>query len=202
MFDLTAITPLQSTGDAFPATGGKRCAGAVSVRKISANGAYGTEYYYYSTMTDNVLDGWYQGLKADAGTKIASGDVTLQHGEGLIIYCSKSDGAQLQFSGQVDLTDNTYAIPNGYSFSGNCTPVAIDLTAITPVQSTGEVFPATGGKRCAGAVSVRKISANGAYGTEYYYYSTMTDNVLDGWYQGLKADAGTKVSVGDVVLEP
>ena len=102
----------------------------------------------------------------------------------------------MQFSGSVKLSDNSVVIKNGYSFSGNCTPVSVDLTDIAVKQANGSDFPATP-QGCVGALSIRKINSKGAYGSEYRYYSTKSGGLVRGWELN-----GIKVNKGDVSLAP
>ena len=194
-FDLTDILPLQADGTEWAVSGAKRCLGAITIQKISTSGSYGQVYAFYSTKTSDVLDGWQVGSKT---AKVGKGDVTFKSGEGMIISCSK-DGALFQVAGAVSLEDTSVAIPNGFSFSGNCTPVVIDLLDILPLQADGTEWAATGAKRCLGAITVQKISTSGSYGQAYAFYSSKTEGVTDGWQVGSKT---AKVVRGDVTFEP
>ena len=176
-FNLSEIGCKQSDGSEWLTTGSgtKKCAGAVYVRKITTNGAYGTQYKYYSTKSPV---GWY-----DGDTQITEDAVKFEPGEGMIVYCGNANGAILQVSGSVRLVPADKVVPKGYSFSGNSSPVTINLSAIACKQYNGDEWLTTGSgtKKCAGAVYVRKITPNGAYGTQYKYYSTKSPV---GWYDG------------------
>ena len=195
-FDLTDIATFQGSGEPWGATGASRCLGNITIQKITVDGSYGTAYKYYSTSTNGELDGWQIGSKT---AKVAKGEVTFAAGEGMIIFCNKSTGAKFQFSGEVELSDTTAVIPNGWAFSGNCTPVAVDLTEIGTLQGTGAAWGTTGASRCLGNITIQKITVDGSYGTAYKYYSTSTNGELDGWQVGSKT---AKVAKGDVVFEP
>ena len=190
-FNLSEIACKQYNGAEWLTSGsGKtKCAGAVTMRKISTTGAYGTKYEYYST---KATIGWY-----DGDTLVTGNAVKFEPGEGVIVYCGNANGAVLQVSGSVRLEPAGKFVPNGYSFSGNASPVAIKLSGVACKQYNGTDWLTSGsGKtKCAGAVTVRKIETNGAYGTKYEYYSTKT---TIGWYDGDTLIAGDN----DVSFDP
>ena len=176
-FNLSDIGCLQASGAAWKTSGSAatKSAGAITVRKIATNGAYGTEYKYYSTKTPV---GWY-----DGDALVEDDAVSFGSGVGMIVYCGKTNGATLQVSGAVRLTAASVNVPSGYSFSGNASPVTINLSDIACKQADGSAWKTSGSAttKSAGAITVRKIATNGAYGTEYKYYSTKTPI---GWYDG------------------
>ena len=178
-FDLTEIVPLHADGTPFGESILDWCMGNVMVRKIDAEGAYGTPYSYYS-LTD-----YGAGWSSDGGDTIIGKNVMkLKAGEGVIIYCDCADlednpqDAKLQVSGEVVLAPRAEYLP-GYSFGGNFTPVAIDLTQIIPQRWDADEnkwvdFGESLFDWCMGNVMIRKINAEGAYGTPYSFYS-LTD---------------------------
>ena len=176
-FNLSNIECLQYNGAAWKTSGSAttKCAGAVTVRKIDAEGSYGTRYAYYST---KATAGWY-----DGDTLIDGNAITFTPGEGMIVYCGNANGAILQVAGNVRLEAANINVPNGYSFSGNSSPVAVNLSDIACLQYNGTAWKTSGSAttKCAGAVTVRKIDAEGSYGTKYAYYST---KATVGWYDG------------------
>ena len=190
-FNLSDIACKQADGSEWLASGksATKCNGTVYVRKIATNGAYGTQYKYYSTKTPV---GWYNG-----DTQVTGAAVKFEPGEGMIVYCGNSSGATLQVSGSVRLVAANKVVPNGYSFSGNSSPVAIKLSAVACKQADGSEWLASGksATKCNGTVYVRKIATNGAYGTQYKYYSTKTPV---GWYDGDTQITGEN----DVTFEP
>ncbi len=189
-FNLSDIGCLQASGAAWKTSGSAttKSAGAVKVRKIATNGAYGTEYKYYST---KATIGWY-----DGDTLIENDDVAFESSEGMIVYCGNANGAILQVSGAVRLESAGVLVPQGYSFRGNSSPVTINLSDIGCKQASGAEWKTSGSAttKSAGAVKVRKIATNGAYGTEYKYYSTKT---TIGWYDG-----DTLIEGDDVTFAP
>ena len=176
-YNLSDIGCLQTSGAEWKATGSgaTKSTGSITVRKIDTEGAYGTEFAYYSTKTPA---GWYNG-----DTLIEGNAVKFASGEGMIVYCGKDAGARLQVSGTVRLIESGVGVPYGYSFSGNSSPTTINLSAIGCKQADGTAWKATGSgaTKSTGSITVRKIDTEGAYGTEYAYYSTKTPT---GWYDG------------------
>ena len=176
-FNLSEIGCKQSDGSEWKTSGSgtTKSAGAVIVRKVDTEGTYGTQYKYYSTKTPV---GWY-----DGDTQITGDAVKFESGEGMIVYCGNANGAVLQVSGSVRLVPAGKFVPKGYSFSGNASPVAINLSAIACKQYDGSEWKTSGSgtTKSAGAVIVRKVDSEGTYGTQYKYYSTKTPV---GWYDG------------------
>ena len=189
-YNLSDIKCLQYNGSEWKTSGSAttKCAGAVTVRKIDTEGSYGTEYKYYSTKSPV---GWYNG-----DTLIEDDAISFASGEGMIVYCGNANGAILQVSGSVRLTATNLVVPNGYSFSGNSSPVTINLSSIPCKQYNGSEWKTSGSAttKCAGAVTVRKIDTEGSYGTEYKYYSTKE---TAGWYNG-----DTLITGNAVTFEP
>ena len=174
--DLQKITSVQTDGSAWKTSGsGKtKCAGDITVQKISSTGAYLDEYCYFSTKSPQ---GWYD----STGTTYAeAGTVTLANGEGLVIQNTHQVGAKLVVQGEVELAP-ARVLPSGFSFCGNFTPVTIDLQDIASTQVDGTEWKTSGsGKtKCAGDITVQKISSTGAYLDEYCYFSTKSPQ---GWY--------------------
>ena len=96
----------------------------------------------------------------------------------------------------------SFAIGNGYSFTGNNTPVPVDLVDIIPLDKDGNPFAAIpkDGTVCSGAITIHRMKDSaGHYGTEYCYYSTKSSGVVLGWQVGAKT---ATVKRGDVVLAP
>ncbi len=186
-FNLSDIACRQYNGAEWKTSGSgtTKCAGAVTVRKIDTEGSYGVEYAYYSTKP---TVGWYNG-----DTLVENDAVTFAPGEGMIVYCGNANGAVLQTSGSVRLASADIVVPKGYSFSGNSSPIVINLSSIACKQYNGSEWKSSGSgtTKCAGAVTVRKIDSEGSYGTEYAYYST---KATAGWYNGdtlIEGDAVT-----------
>ena len=189
-FNLSDIACKQANGNEWKTSGSSttKSAGNIYVRKIATNGAYGTQYAYWSTKTPI---GWY-----DGDTQITGDAVKFEPGEGMIVYCGNANGAILQVSGSVRLVAANKLVPNGYSFSGNSSPVTINLSAIGCKQYNGSEWKTSGSSttKSAGTIYVRKIGTNGAYGTQYAYWSTKTPV---GWYDG-----DTQITADAVQFEP
>ena len=186
-FDLTDMVPKTPAGANI--TGNNK----VSVYLLDTAGNYGTPYSWYGS-----LGGW----SADGTSTIASGTVTIGDGTGIAVYNSlkvlattgvestartaDSTNAVFQVCGAVELTPANAAV-SGFSLSGNTTPVAIDLTDITPVTTNGVTI--TGNNK----VSIYLLDTAGNYGTPYSWYGS-----LSGW----STDGSTVISEGDVALNP
>ena len=79
----------------FGAAAANACGGAIYIRKISADGAYGQEYKYYGKNTSDTFGpGWYIGDRAADGSNLVTVDknITFEPGEGWILYCGKDAG--------------------------------------------------------------------------------------------------------------
>ena len=200
VYDLLDIHPLQADGSEYAASGASACNGAVKMNLMSDTlGHYGDVYQYFSTTTYDGA-GWYLGAKKSTSKKITRGTVFLKKGEGIIFNCTKA--SKLLLAGEVELTDTTFALPKGYSFSGNNTPVTIDLLDITPLQADGTPFAASGASACNGACKVNKMSDTlGHYDDVYQYFSTTTYDGA-GWYLGAKKSTSKKLERGVVTFNP
>ena len=206
-FNLSDIKVKKADGSDWLRTGksANACNGAIYIRKISASGAYGQEYIYYGKNTsDEFGPGWYVGDRLDDGSNLVSGNsVTLNPGEGLIVYSSKDNGAaKFLLSGNVKLSAMTCDIVSGYQFGGNCTPATLNLSTIQVTKADGSAWLRTGksANACNGAIYIRKINASGAYGQEYIYYGkNASDEFGPGWYVGDRLDDGSNLVTGDAV---
>lgn len=206
-FNLSDIKCTKADGSAWLRTGApaNACNGAIYIRKIDAEGAYGQKYIYYGkNASDTVAAGWFEGDRLSDGSNIVSGDaVTLKPGEGLIVYSGKSDGAaKFLVTGNVRLTAMSCDIGNGYSFGGNCTPSTLKLSDIGCTKADGSEWLRTGApaNACNGAVYIRKIDFEGAYGQKYIYYGKNTSDTFGpGWYVGDRLADGSNLVSGDSV---
>ena len=173
--DIQSIESCQVDGSAWKTSGSgnTKCAGAIKIQKVDAEGSYLDQYNYYSTKDPQ---GWY----TMDGTYVEKGTITLATGEGLIINNTHQVGACLKVSGEVNLQP-ARVLPKGYSFCGNFTPVAIDLQDISSTQVDGTEWKTSGSgnTKCAGAVKIQKVDAEGSYLDQYNYYSTKDPQ---GWY--------------------
>ena len=206
-FNLSDIKVKKADGSDWTRTGNANnsCNGAIYVRKVSSNGAYGQQYRYYGkNASDEVGPGWYVGAREADGSNIVTGNaVTLNPGEGLIVYSGKNDNAtKFLISGNVKLTAMSCSLANGYSFGGNCTPATLSLSDIQCTKADGSAWTRTGNANnsCNGVIYLRKISANGAYGQQYRYYGkNASDEVGPGWYVGTREADGSNLVTGDAV---
>ena len=107
----------------------------------------------------------------------------------------KEQPVLFRVSGEVDLICLN-DIPAGYALYGNSTPATIKLSEIVMLHQDGEPFGTGGSRRCNGAITVNKISAEGNY-TDAYSFFTLA--AKDGWYN----DAGEKIENDkDVTFAP
>ena len=201
-FDLTDITPMRDVSGVPTAFANtlptSMCNGAISIVKISSEGNYISAYYYFCTKAKN---GWYAGTSST--TPVEKGTVSFLKGEAMLINNTLSSGKANAFfavSGEVDFDCNN-VIPAKYSLYGNSTPVAIDLSKVVLYRivngektAFASTLPTT---MCNGAISVVKISADGNYGSAYYYFCTKAKN---GWHAGTSST--TAIAEGDFTLEP
>ena len=209
-FNLSDIACTKSDGSAWLRTGAaaNACNGAVRLQKIDSEGAYGQRYIYYGkNASDTFGPGWYVGERATDGSNLVTdGQITLNPGEGVIVYSSKPS-AQFQVAGSVQLTPFTGAVAKGYQFGGNCTPVTLSLSAIECTKPDGSAWLRTGAaaNACNGAVRLQKIDSEGAYGQRYIYYGkNASDTFGPGWYVGERATDGSNLVTpqDDVTFAP
>ena len=186
-FDLTDMVPKTPAGADITGNG------KVQIYLLDTAGNYGTAYMWYGS-----LGGW----STDGSSKVLSGTVTIGDGVGVAVYnqlkvlattgvestarTAVSTNAVFQVSGAVELTPANAAV-SGFSLNGNNTPVAIDLTDITPVTPNGVTITGNG------KVQIYLLDTAGNYGTAYMWYGT-----LGGW----STDGTTVISEGDVTLKP
>ena len=187
----------------------KACNGLIYLHKIAQDGAYGKHYVYYGkNASDTFGPGWYL-IERDAEGKnlVKSGEVTINPGEGLMVYSGMNDNAaKFVISGGVKLEPFSGKIKNKYQFGGNCTPVTIDLSKVKCLKPDGTDWLRTGAasKACNGLIYLHKIAQDGAYGKHYVYYGkNASDTFGPGWYL-VERDAEGKniVKEGDVTFAP
>ena len=148
----------------------------VGVQKMDAEGAY-FDLYGYSPD----FGGWNLDFAA-----IEVGDITFKIGETVCVANDSGKDVYFRVSGQVDLV-NKNEIGVGYVLWGNSTPVKIDLTQVSVVDSDGEVMDSLYND-----VGIQKMDADGAY-FDLYGYSPD----FGGWNLDFAA-----IEEGDFTLEP
>jgi hypothetical protein len=200
-FNLADLVCTQTSGENWTSTGSaaKKCLGNIMLRKIDSEGAYGVEYKFYG----GSYNAWYEGtrLEDDSNKIKSSSEVTIKHGEGMIVYTDKT-AAMFTVAGSVKLVNTSYSLAKGYSFTGNCTPVEINLANIGCTQGDGSAWTSIGSaaKKCLGNIMLRKIDAEGAYGVEYKFYG----GSYNAWYEGTRLeDDSNKVTIDSkITLKP
>ena len=154
--DLTAIAVVKPGATSFTSKT------KISVQKMDLTTGGMTDIYRYTT----VGGGKWIGPSAD----VTVGQVTLKEGEGLCVFNNDSAGSALsfQFSGTVELKPVSMNIPVGnYSIVGNCTPVTVDLTKVTPKGANGTALGTSKTK-----ISIQKIIASTGGMGDLYRYTT------------------------------
>lgn len=199
-FDLRTVKVKKNTGADYNTTGiSSLKANGFTVQKISTAGAYLDEYHYITCVSGTgavAEEGWYKD-----GKDLVTEPIALNHGEGVIIHTTKSDAALLM-CGEVDFVCQT-SVPNGWSFSGNSTPVAFNLSDVQVKKNTGDDYNTTGiSSLKANGFTIQKISAAGAYLDEYHYITCVSGTgavAQKGWYKN-----GTELvtSENDLSFEP
>lgn len=164
--DLVDLVPSHLDGSAFAST---ECRGKVKVQCVDSQGDYGTTYSWYSNKSPV---GWYNGSVA-----LERGTVVLNNGEGVCVNNGLAGEIAILSNGEVDLVPAN-VVPAGYSFTGNSTPVDIDLVDVVLKKTDGSDFAST---ECRGKIKVQCVDAQGDYGKTYSWYSNKTPV---GWYDG------------------
>ena len=163
-FDLTKLT-----------VGGKYASGDVNVQTLTSVGATDKMYSFIKDRKDN----WYW-KNDDTGETIAEGDVVFESGDGL--WVGGVDTATLTIAGAVSAEDHLITLQDGFTATGNMTPVEIDLTGIIP-----------GGKYESGDINIQTLTASGATDKMYSFVKDRKDN----WYWK-NDDTGDTIAEGDV----
>ena len=120
----------------------------------------------------------------DTGDKIEEGDVVFQKGEGL--WVSGVDSTSLTSAGAVSTADTVVELREGFTATGNMTPVAIDLTSIVP-----------GGEYSADDVGIQTLTDAGFTDKTYTFGKDRKGN----WFWS-DFDTGDKIEEGDVTFAP
>lgn len=179
---------LKSTGAAWETSPAGLAKGQLYVRKIDSEGAYGDQYYYISVGNK----GW-----SDVnGTAISRGDMLLKKGEGLIVYFKKTGATTclFQYSGEVEINDTSSVLATGYNFTGNTTPVNVDLKDVQVKKLNGSEWETSPAGIAKGQLYIRKIDSEGAYGDMYYYISVGS--------KGWSDKDGNAISKESFILNP
>lgn len=194
-YDLLDIVPKKGDGSDWAMMPmGDYLGGQLKVRTIDAQGQFGDLISYFSIGN--------QGWLKNGSTKVVRGEIKLKKGDGLYVEYSKAADCKLQCSGEVELMDTTFLVARpeqdnvtAFSFSGNITPVAIDLLDIVPKKGDGSDWaPMPMGDYLGGQLKVRTIDAEGQFGDLISY--TSLGNM--GWMK----NGSTPIVRGEVPLAP
>ena len=169
--DLTSIEICDSTGAI-----NESLYNDVGVQKMDTAGAY-LDVYSYSPD----FGGWNVDFAA-----IEAGDVTFKVGETICVANDSGADVYFRVSGKVDLV-NKNEVGQGFVLWGNSTPVKIDLTQVSVVDSNGDVMSSLYND-----VGVQKMDDTGAY-LDVVSYSPD----FGGWNIDF-----TAIEEGDFTLEP
>ena len=172
-FDLKDVVPCDASGNVLTSSKNK-----ITVQKLSADGSLLVSYSY--TTASN--KGWHLNNVA-----ISKGDVVFADGEGIAVNNVSGSALTFRVAGAVDLVCRN-VIPTGWSFSGNSTPVRVDLKNIVPCDATGT--PLTSSKN---KITVQKLGTEGSFDLSYSF--TTASN--KGWHLNNVA-----INEGEVVFEP
>ena len=170
-FGMTTMTFKPISGDTIPLqslipTGtGVGGYGDVAIQTMDAEGNWDGEYTWFTAENSGSVDGWF-----DVNFELT--DATVNYKQGLFVQTS-ADDVKITYSGAVATGTIETAVPNGFSMSGNATPVALDLQSITPT-GTG-----VGGY---GDVAIQTMDENGNWDGEYTWFNAENSGSEDGWY--------------------
>ena len=138
--------------------------GDIVIQTMDADGNWAGEYSWWTEANSGLEDGWY-----DVDFNWA--DVTLNYKQGVMVQAG--DDVVLTYSGAVATGTIETDAPNGYSMSGNATPVALSIQSITPVGD------GVGGY---GDIVIQTMDADGNWVGEYSWWTEANSGLEDGWY--------------------
>ena len=141
---------------------------------------------------------WYD---TDTKNRVADNEVLLEDGEALFIQNTLGDWATFLVSGEVDLNPLNPLPAQGYLYSGNRTPVAIDLNKVAVLKNDG--VTEYSGTECRGKVIAQRMSALGKWNGNYKFYTAKLQSQVNfttaGWYD---MDTKDRLTDDEVVLQP
>ncbi len=148
---------------------------------LDEGGATTATYFYMSTgLTGFATDGW---VDVDSW---ALADSTVPFGAGVLLDTANAD-VTVTFAGQVSTTDSEITSVAGFNFTGNNSPVSINIQDIT-----------VGGENVTDSVdNIQILDEGGATIATYFYMTTgLTGFAADGW---VDVDSW---ALADVTLQP
>ena len=150
--------------------------------QILDEGGATTATYIYMTAETSALeaDGWVD------GDNWCLTDVTIPYGAGILLDTANEEVA-VTFAGQVSTADSTITSVSGFNFTGNNTPVAVN---IQDILVTGENVTDS-------ADNIQILDEGGATIATYIYMTKETSGLeADGWVDG------DNWCLADVTIEP
>lgn len=150
--------------DLIPAGEGVGGYGDVVIQTMDSTGSWAGEYAWYTMAATGMEDGWYD-------TEMSLANATINYKQGLFVQAGA--GVKFVYSGAVAKGTVEAEVPNGYSMSGNATPVALSIQNIVPA---GE---GVGGY---GDVVIQTMDSAGSWNGEYAWYTMAATGMDDGWY--------------------
>lgn len=170
-YGMTTVTFAPISGDTIPLqslvpTGtGVGGYGDVAIQTMDADGNWDGEYTWYTAENSGTVDGWF-----DVNFELA--EVNVNYKQGLFVQTG-ADDVKITYSGAVATGTIETDVPNGYSMSGNATPVALDIQSIKPVGA------GVGGY---GDVAIQTMDADGNWDGEYTWFNAENSGTVDGWF--------------------
>jgi len=138
--------------------------GDIVIQTMDADGNWAGEYSWWTEENSGLADGWY-----DVDFNLA--EVALNYKQGVMVQAGED--VVLTYSGAVATGTIETDAPNGYSMSGNATPVALNIQSITPVGD------GVGGY---GDIVIQTMDADGNWAGEYSWWTEENSGLENGWY--------------------
>ena len=156
--------------------------GEIQIQTLNEYGQTQATYFWYDIPSEDIL-GWFD-LSEEP---LNRGDVEIQAGEGLWVYCA-ADGLGLQSSGEVPQSKVIVELQESGLSVANPTPVTVDL--IDCCVSGYE-------EGAGGEVQVQTLNEYGQTQATYFWYDIPDEDIL-GWFD-LSEEP---LNRGDVTMAP
>lgn len=138
--------------------------GSVNLQTFTADAGADMFFSWYTEDEMGFEDGWYD-------DSFEKSDKVLSTGEGFMVG-SAAGAIQLNFSGEVDLTEKVVECGSGYTLVGNFRPVALSLQDIVPQgDASGD-----------GSISLQTFTSEAGADEFYSWYTEADMGFEDGWY--------------------
>ena len=156
--------------------------GEVQVQTLNEYGQTQATYFWYDIPGDSII-GWFD----KSENEYVRGDVLVQAGEGLWVYCDGA-GYGFQSAGQVPTSKVTVELQNSGLSIANPTPIDVDLIDCAISGYTGDAY---------GEVQVQTLNEYGQTQATYFWYDIPGDSII-GWFD----KSENELVRGDVVMAP